>query len=218
MGLGLAASPPASAAEADGPDPHAVAVNIERTPPQPWPGYGIYLGNGLVITAAHVPGPAVQTQPKVVYDGQRLATLALKEGSYPDMDLTVLKIAGPVPPGLADRHTEICADPPRPDEAVVVSTPEKVTTSAVVRPEAIPPDMRDRFAGSSIKDVYSTGNSGSGVFDADRHCLLGIMSSKLETHVRLIVNGEHVVRTIGIAKHFVPAGDIRAFLAGVPNP
>src|SRR5206468_371035 len=30
------------------------AVNIVQDPPQPWTGYGIYLGRGLVITAAHV--------------------------------------------------------------------------------------------------------------------------------------------------------------------
>ena len=30
------------------------AVHINRTPQQPWPGYGIYLGNGLILTASHV--------------------------------------------------------------------------------------------------------------------------------------------------------------------
>ena len=44
------------------------------------------------------------------------------------------------------------------------------------------------------------------------------MSSKIEQHLRLIVNGEHVVRTVGLAKHFVPAGDIRTFLQGLPSP
>ena len=32
------------------------AVNIVHTPPQDWTGYGVYLGNGLVLTAAHVVG------------------------------------------------------------------------------------------------------------------------------------------------------------------
>ena len=36
-------------------DLRAYAVHINRTPAQPWPGYGMYLGNGLVVTAAHVP-------------------------------------------------------------------------------------------------------------------------------------------------------------------
>ena len=30
----------------------ALTVHINRTPKQSWPGYGIYLGNGLVLTAA----------------------------------------------------------------------------------------------------------------------------------------------------------------------
>jgi hypothetical protein len=199
------------------PDIQAVAVNIERTPPQPWPGYGIYLGNGLVITAAHVAGHALLTQPRVAVAGQPLPTSTLKEGSVEDQDLTVLRITDPVPSGLAGRHTPVCHDAPHPGESVTVATPEKLTTSSIVAPEMLPPDLRVKYA-ASIKDVYSTGNSGSGVFDSDQHCLLGIMVSKIESHVRLIVNGEHVTRTIGVAKHFVPAADIRAFLQGLPTP
>ena len=56
------------------------------------------------------------------------------------------------------------------------------------------------------------------MFDADSHCLLGIMSSKIEQQLHLIVNGSPAVRTIGLAKHFVPAPDIKAFLARVPHP
>ena len=34
------------------------AVHVNRVPKEPWTGYGIYLGNGIVITAAHVAGRA----------------------------------------------------------------------------------------------------------------------------------------------------------------
>jgi hypothetical protein len=216
--IGLAEQATATEPPSGTPDPHAVAVNIERTPVQAWPGYGIYLGNGLVITAAHVVGHALLTQPKVVVEGQRLATAPVKEGSFPDQDLTVLRITDPVPSDLATLHTTLCSDPTHPGEAVVVATPEKVTSSAMEAPEALPPDLRGRYGTSSIKDVYTTGNSGSGVFDADSRCLRGIMSAKIEQHLRLIVNGEHVVRTVGVGKIFVPAADIRAFLAGLPAP
>ena len=37
-------------------DLKAFAVHVNRTPRQSWPGYGIYLGNGLILTASHVPG------------------------------------------------------------------------------------------------------------------------------------------------------------------
>ena len=116
------------------PDVHAVAVNIERTPAQSWPGYGIYLGNGLVITAAHVAGHSLFTQPRVVVSGHSLGASALKEGSYPDDDLTVLRIDPPVPPELAGQHTLVCPDGPHPGEAVTVATPEKLTTSSVIAP------------------------------------------------------------------------------------
>src|ERR1700747_358916 len=56
------------------------AVNIVRDPPQEWTGYGIYLGNGLVITAAHVVGSAARTQPSVRIAGMDLPAAAIREG------------------------------------------------------------------------------------------------------------------------------------------
>lgn len=197
-------------------DPQAVAVNIHRTPVQSWPGYGIYLSDGLVVTAAHVAGHGLFTHPKVVFRGQELPTTVIKEGSFPDNDLTILKIDDPVPPELASQHTILCTTTPHPGELVVVATPEALTKSAIITPQMLPPDMREKYA-ASIKDVYTTGNSGSGVFDAGTRCLLGIMSSKIEQNLRLIVNGEHVTRTIGLAKHFVPSSDIQGFLSAIPK-
>ena len=37
------------------------AVHINQTPKQPWPLYGVYLGNSIVLTAAHVAGNVVDT-------------------------------------------------------------------------------------------------------------------------------------------------------------
>ena len=51
-----------------------------------------------------------------------------------------------------------------------------------------------------IGDVASTENSGSGVFDSIRKCLLGIMSQKF------MIGGKDV------AKYFVPASEIREFI------
>ena len=197
-------------------DARSVAVHIQRTPPQSWPGYGIYLGDGLVITAAHVAGHAAVTHPSVVLAGRSLPTETVKEGSYSDNDLTVLRVIPPVPPELADRHTTVCNEAFRPGEAVVVATPEEATRSIVISPEALPPQYRTRYA-SSIRDVYTTGNSGSGVFDEFDNCLLGIMSSKIEEQQQGTVDGVPATRTVGLAKHFVPASDIRAFLADVPR-
>ena len=41
------------------------AVNIVQHSEQSWTGYGIYLGQGLIITAAHVVGRASRTEPSV---------------------------------------------------------------------------------------------------------------------------------------------------------
>src|SRR2546430_4837010 len=57
------------------------AVNIVHDPPQSWTGYGIYLGRGLVITAAHVVGSAAHTKPSVRIAGMDLPAKAVKEGS-----------------------------------------------------------------------------------------------------------------------------------------
>jgi hypothetical protein len=55
-----------------------------------------------------------------------------------------------------------------------------------------------------IADVATTGNSGSGVFDPDQKCLLGIMSRKFTIQT---TEGER-----DVAKYFVPAAQIRSFL------
>jgi hypothetical protein len=58
-----------------------------------------------------------------------------------------------------------------------------------------------------ISDVATTGNSGSGVFDAGRKCLLGIMSRKI--YVR---SPDNTGEQKDIAKYFVPASTIAAFV------
>src|SRR6266545_7686772 len=66
------------------------AVNIVQDPPQSWTGYGIYLGNGLVITAAHVVGRVDRTRPSVRIAGLDLPARAIKEGRFEGIDLSLL--------------------------------------------------------------------------------------------------------------------------------
>src|SRR2546429_9949563 len=69
------------------------AVNVHRTPMQTWgPGYGIYLGKGLFITAAHVAGRGWFTRPKIAIAGQEYPTRIVKEGSFEGTDVTVLAV------------------------------------------------------------------------------------------------------------------------------
>ena len=62
------------------------AVNIIQDPPQSWTGYGIYLGKGLVLTAAHVVGSAARTKPTVRMAGMDLPAHAIKEGNLERVD------------------------------------------------------------------------------------------------------------------------------------
>jgi len=69
------------------------AVNIHQTPMQTWgPGYGIYLGKGLFITAAHVAGHTWFTRPKVAIAGTEYPTTVIKAGDFETIDLTLLSV------------------------------------------------------------------------------------------------------------------------------
>jgi hypothetical protein len=193
-------------------DLKAFAVHINRTPRQPWPGYGIYLGNGLILTASHVPGTFAVTKPHVVIAGQDLAAGLVKEGSVENVDLTLLSIdATKLPVALQMRRMPICQRPPYPGEAVVVAIPEGTARSRILPRQAIPAEVRGRFD-TAIADVATTGNSGSGVFDAANLCLLGIMSRKISVTLRSSKPGAQATETRDIAKYFVPASVIKDFI------
>jgi hypothetical protein len=187
------------------------AVHISRTPAQPWPGYGMYLGNGLVITAAHVPGNFADTKPRVFVAGEYRPTNLVKQGSLDSVDLTLLSVdASALPVRMRMRRLPLCEGAPFAGESVVVVTPESVARSHVLPGSAVPRDLRARFD-TVIGDVATTGNSGSGVIDGRKTCLLGIISRKLTVQRQGARLGAPP-QTLDIAKYFVPAKDIRAFI------
>lgn len=209
--LALALTPTLARAQSDQAGLKVFAVHINRTPQQAWPGYGVYLGNSLVLTAAHVAGNVAQTKPHVVIAGQDLPAALVKQGSLEGVDLTLLSIDGTkLPVRLQMRRTPLCKRPPYAGETVVVAVPEGTAPSRVLPRQAIPPDLRGRFD-TAIADVATTGNSGSGVFDAADLCLLGIISRKISITRQPLKIGAPA-RTIDIAKYFVPAAAIRAFI------
>jgi S1-C subfamily serine protease len=181
------------------------AVNIIQDPPQSWTGYGIYLGKGLVLTAAHVVGSAARTKPSVRIAGMDLPAHAIKEGNLERVDLTLLAIdEQKLPVYLQMRRMSLCENQPWAGEPVIVAIPEGTARSQIMLPALLPAKVQKRFP-TVIRDVATTGNSGSGVFDAGQKCLLGIMSRKIT--VRLNTADEK-----DIAKYFVPASTIRAFI------
>ena len=185
------------------------AVNIVQDPPQSWTGYGIYLGRGLVITAAHVVGSASRTKPSVRIAGLDLPATAIREGSFERVDLTLLSIdEQKLPISLQMRRMPLCEKPPWVGEPVIVAVPEGTARSRIMSPLFLQPAYRIKF-GTVIADVATTGNSGSGVFDAGNKCLLGIMSRKFQVTPTSAGAGSEPK---DIAKYFVPASTIRAFI------
>jgi hypothetical protein len=144
--------------------------------------------------------------------GQMLPTEVLKRGQLSGVDLALLSIDDVMlPVSLRLRRMTVCTTPPWPGEDVVVATPEGLARSYVVSPALLPKDLAPKFR-TAIRDVATTGNSGSGVFDAWHECLVGIISAKIQqTHTRKI-NGQLVQSKDDVAKYFVPGPEITEFL------
>jgi hypothetical protein len=156
-----------------------------------------------VITAAHVVGRwHILTDLQVVIAGQKLPATIVKEGSLDTTDLTILSVdEARLPVSLRLRRNPVCKAPLRVGQEVVVVTPQGTSRSRVLSPLSIWPEFRKRF-GTVIDDVQLAG-SGSGVFDAGKRCLLGIVSRRIS---RIDVRPPHQ-RTPEYAKYFVPVAD-----------
>ena len=162
------------------------------------------LGKGLVLTAAHVVGSVAQTKPRVHIAGMELPATAIREGNVERVDLTLLSVdEQKLPVYLRMRRMPLCDNKPWPGEPVIVAIPEGTARSHIMLPSLLPAKYQNRFS-TVIRDVATTGNSGSGVFDAGQKCLLGIISRK-------IMRSNSAEAGIG-AKYFVPASTIRAFM------
>jgi hypothetical protein len=114
IGFWLAAAtlaPPGAHAQATDGSLRVYAVNIGTS-------YGVYLGKGLIITAAHIVGRAAQTKPSVWIAGLDLPADAIKEGTYERaVDLTLLSIdEEKLPISLRTRRMLLCEKPPWPGE------------------------------------------------------------------------------------------------------
>jgi len=186
------------------------AVDIWQDPPQSWgPGRGVYLGKGLVLTAAHVVGSAAHTKPRVHIAGMELPATAIREGNVERVDLTLLSVdEQKLPVYLRMRRMPLCDNKPWPGEPVIVAIPEGTARSHIMLPSLLPAKYQNRFS-TVIRDVATTGNSGSGVFDAGQKCLLGIMSRKIFVPAN---SEDPESKEKDIAKYFVPASTIRAFI------
>ncbi|WP_458095866.1 trypsin-like peptidase domain-containing protein [Roseomonas sp. WA12] len=199
----------------DIPDAFRAELRAGRLPSCPLDGQAVHLGNGRFLTAAHLVDDSVPrlrhcagtpAQPTIRYAGRTLPVRAIHMGEgraeagigvtyRGGQDLALLQ-AGTVPPGPAARP---CASGPIPGQPVrVLSTPRDVLRAGPMVPEARAADG----AYADLPVLLAQGESGSGVVDAESHCLLGIVSHRPEAtpgHTRI-----------------VPAAAIRAFLDVAP--
>src|SRR5262249_49349597 len=115
------------------------AVNVHRTPVQSWTGYGIYLGGGIFITAAHVVGRAWMTWPKIAIAEVEYPTKVVKEGSFEGTDVTLLSVEQELlPMRLSLRRMSLCKAPPYSGQQVVTVVPEGIAPSQILDPRRLP--------------------------------------------------------------------------------
>jgi hypothetical protein len=153
------------------------AVGVVNVAPfaRPFSGYGVYLGQNALITAAHVVGYwPLFSNPTIVIAGHEVSAKVIKKGSFPQVDLALLVTADlSLPVSLRLRRNPLCKTTPLAGTSVVVVSPDRTERSDVISAETIPPRNRSYF-NSLVNEPHA---SGSGVFDPERKCLLGIMSA-----------------------------------------
>ena len=188
------------------------AVHIFRTGNVKPSGFGVYLGRGVVLTAAHVAGLGIWREPKVEIAGQMLPTTILKDGHFYRQDLELLAVdVTKLPVNLGLRRMPVCQGPLQPLQPVVVATPENAVRSRVLPPEALARIVAPEYR-TAIAFVPESGASGSGVFDANKKCLLGIVARIIGGQRVITKDGQTTREPINIAKYFVPAAEIGAFI------
>ena len=164
-------------------------------------GSGVFLGGGLILTAAHV----VEINPQnpavtVVMDGWRTQA-GIAARTIGGLDLALLKID---PAELSAQRralnpVQLCSAPTVANQPVVVAALGTVslskTIATTIKTQALTGDWTDILATG-----YGHGASGGGVFDAQKGCLIGIIV------IEATAPGIELTQ-------FVPAAKIAPFLA-----
>ncbi|MEI8393758.1 MAG: trypsin-like peptidase domain-containing protein [Rhodospirillaceae bacterium] len=212
----IAAGPAlAKSAAAAQPEPAELGVRVEKPVGDGKlfsQGSGVLLGDGLVLTAAHVVkvNPA---DPKVtvLVEGRRVSgTLAFIDRDS-GADLALIKIERAALP-LKSRSLKVpvCARNPAIGKPMTVASIGQVTRSTTIAGPDKPPPGPDEPA-TTLSTGYHHGSSGGGVFDTDTGCLSGILTVEISGRVR--PNSPFIDVT-----RFTPALDIAAFLKKYRNP
>jgi hypothetical protein len=212
--LGVTAENISVSATAENPEEslriYAVNVVDKRAFKPPTITYGIYLGEGLVVTAAHVVARyPFGINPRVFIAGEDLPAKVIKEGSPDRTDLRLLAVDQQrLPVSLRLRRTPLCKGLLQFGTNVIVVYPERTTRSRIISPILIPAQLRTRF-NTLINEAEA---AGSGVFNADRKCLLGIVSREIK---KQDVRGRMAISPEGYAGYFVPVAAIVNFAPSI---
>ncbi len=181
-------------------------VNVVRTPPfeKRFFGYGVYLGEGLVLSAAHVVGslPKLYSPLHILIAGLDLPATILREGSPEHIDLALLSVDQErLPVSLRLRRNPLCKDVLRVGTNVIVVYPERTARSQIISPRLVPTQYRSKYPTL----ITEPQGSGSGVFNAERKCLIGIMSAQVPKYAYQNDSRRISFREDGLAGYFAPA-------------
>ena len=187
------------------------SVNVVRTPPfkEAFFGYGVYLGQGLILTAAHVLGSQPSySKPHVIIAGRDLPAQIIRQGSLEETDLALLSVnRDQLPVSLQLRRSTLCKGSLQVGTSVIVAYPDRIVRSQVISALLIAPQYRGKF-GTLINEPQG---SGSGVFDAQRKCLIGIMTRQIMKYSYQNEGPFRIAKPSGWAGYFVPASTIAIF-------
>ena len=146
--------------------------------------------------------------------GQEILAKVIQKGAFPRLDLAQLSVEqSSLPDSVRLRRNHLCKELAQVGTNVVVVSPEQTVRSRIISPRAIAPRYRSHFD-TLISEPHG---SGSGVFDADKKCLLGIMSAAI---MRNSLTGAAVtpfsfqIKWDASVGYFVPAATIADFLSG----
>ena len=170
-------------------------------------GYGVYLGRGFVLTVAHAVGRwTLLGSPQIETAHERVTAKVMKKGFFPNLDLALLHVDEESIPDLQLRLTPLCKSLARIGSPVIVAYPDRMVSSRIVSASLILPAYRANF-GTLIREPEG---SGSGLYDPERICLLGIMSAAVTTF-----RPGSAPSRVG---YFVPSSKIAAFVSTGSRP
>jgi hypothetical protein len=175
-------------------------------------GSGVYLGDGRVLTAAHVLGRGPAGRPvTVLVAGLRLPAVIRREGDLDGIDASLITLdpAALPPERRALPPLALCPRLPPVGTTVTVATPTRSFAPRLLPATLLPGPLAARMP-TLVEEVDA--NSGSPVFDPVAFCLLGLISQRIEGTVHAPGPDGPQAERRGLARAFVAADRLAEFL------